>query len=101
MHTYITLMIGGNLLRGFAVWALVKEQAVTSSTKTLLPPLITMTLFGAVLYGLVVNNWTPFPVYYDWILPTLIVPALAVVLTYAVRDRGSGEPQPSLELQST
>ena len=98
---YITLLIGGTLLRGLAVWTLIKVQTVTSSTRTALPPLVAMVLPAAALYALVVNVWPPFPMYYEWILPMLIVPALAVVLTYAVRVRGSGEPQPSMKLQST
>ena len=98
---YISLLIGGTLLRGLAVWSLIKVQTVTSSTRTALPPLVAMVLPAAALYALVVNVWPPFPMYYEWILPMLIVPALAIVATYAVRVRGPDEAQPGLGLQST
>ena len=101
-HIYVTLLIGGTLLRGLAVWTLIKEQAVTSSTRTVLLLVMLMGLLTATLHVLATNVWTYVPVYSEWIIvPTLMVPTLAVVLTYAVRVRGQGEPQPGLELKST
>ena len=100
LHIYITFLVGGVLLRGLAVWTLVNAQAFTSSSKTILPPVMAMILLSTTLYALASNVWAPVLVYYDWVLPMLIVPSLAVVVTYAVRVRGPGEPQPGLELQS-
>ena len=101
LHVYITLLVGGTLLRGLAVWLLIKGQPVTSSTRTIALPLIAMVLPSATLSALVVNVWPPFPMYYEWILPTLMVPALAVVLTYAVRVREPEEPQPARKTSHT
>ena len=100
LHTYITLLIGATLIRVLAVWALVKEHAVTSSIRSLLLFVMPMVILGAALNGLVFGLWAPVPVY-DWVLPMLIVPALAAVATYAVRLHGPGESQTGLNLQST
>ena len=101
-YMYITLLIGGTLVRGLAVWSLIKVHDVTTSTMSVLLLVLPMVLLGTALNGLVFNVWAPAPVdNYGWVLPMLVVPALAVVLTYAVRVRGPGEPQPGLKLQST
>ncbi len=99
-HMYITLLIGGALVRGLAVWSVIKVHAVTSSTRSLLLTVMPLVLLGTALNGLVLIVWDPVPLY-QWGLPTLVVPALAVLLTYAVRVRGPKEPQPDLRLQST
>ena len=99
-HIYVTLLIGGTFLRGLAVWALIQEQAVTSSTRAVLPLLVTMGLLTVMVHVLATNVWVYIPVYSEWIIiPTLMVPALAAVATYAVRVRGPGEPQPRLASQ--
>ena len=97
---YFSLLVGGALLKGLAVWALVNAQTVASSTKTVMPPVMAMVLLAAALSGLVSNAWAPFPVY-DWVLPMLVVPALAVVITYTVRVRRPPESQVGLKLRST
>ncbi len=101
LSIYIAFLVGGLLLRGLAVWALVNTHAVTSSMKVLLPPVVVMVLLDAAFNAVASNVWAPMPIYYDWVLPTLMVPALSVVAAYAVRVRGPGEPQPGLKLQST
>ena len=98
-HMYITLLIGGTLVRGLAVWSVIKMHDVTSSTRSLLLIVMPLVLLGTVLNGLVLIVWNPVPLY-QWGLSTLVVPALAVVLTYALRVRGPGEPQQGLKLQS-
>ena len=101
-HMYITLLIGGALVRGLAVWSLIKVRDVTSSTRGVLLLVLPVVLLGTALNGLVFSVWAPAHVdNYGWVLPMLVVPALTVLLTYAVRVRGPGEPQPGLKLQST
>ena len=101
-HIYVTLLIGGTLLRGLAVWTLIKEQAVTSSTRTILPLLVTIGLPTATLHVFATKVWVYIPAHSVWtIIPMLMVPTLAAVATYAVRVRGPGKPQPGLKLQST
>ena len=101
LNIYITFLVGGLLLRGLAVWALVNTQAVTSSTKVLLPPVVVIVLLDAALNAVASNVWAPIPIYYDWVLPTLIMPVLAVLATYAVRVRDPGEPRLGLGFQLT
>ena len=63
-------------MRGLAVWALIKEHAATSSTRSLLLLVMPMVLLGAALNGLVFSVWAPVPVNYGWVLPMLVVPSL-------------------------
>ena len=101
-HIYVTLLIGGTLLRGLAVWTLIKEQTVISSARTVLLLVMLMGLLAATLHVFATKVWVYLPVDSEWtIVPMLIVPALAIVATYAVRVRGPRESQPGLELQST
>ena len=99
-HMYITLLIGGTLVRGLAVWSVIKVHDVTSSTRSLLLVVMPLVLLGTALKGLVLIVQDPVPLY-QWGLPTLVVPALAVLLTYAVRVREPRETQLGLKLQST
>ena len=101
---YITHLIGGALLRGLAVWSLVNAQTVTSSTRTVLPPVLAMVIIAAVLFGLNSPIWVLVRVE-GWSsllyvgVSSLIAPALAVVITYAVRVRRPADPEGGLKLQ--
>ena len=88
----ITLWAGGVLLGILAVWALGNTETVVSTTKTMLPPVIMM--LAAALIALGAAYVVESVHVLDWIVPmltaglsSLIAPALAAAITYAVRVR--------------
>ena len=56
-HMYITLLIGGTLVRGLAVWSLTKVHDVTSSTRGVLLLVMPLILLGTALNGLAFSVW--------------------------------------------
>ena len=91
---YITLWVGGVLQGVLAAWVLANTRTVVSTTRNVLPPVMAMLLLTAVLVALsAVDLYEPAGVLH-WVMPmltagisSLIVPALAAVVTYAVRVR--------------
>lgn len=91
----VTLWVGGVLLGVIAVWTLVNTSTVVSGARTVLPPVSAILLLSAALVAIsAAGLYEPVDVQ-DWVMPmltagtsSLIVPALAVVVTYAVRVRG-------------
>ena len=89
---YVTLVTGEALLRGFAVWTLVKIRTVTSYTRIVALLAVVMVVSVAALFGLATVFSTPSRIQ-DLFVPGfaalswMIAPALAMVVTYAVRVR--------------
>ena len=103
---YLTQLIGGVLLRGFAVWSLVNVGLVISSTKSVLIIVMPTVLLAAVLFGVTNYIWDHVSAW-DWLpmlfvgISSLVAPALSMVITYAVRVRRPAEPESGLKLQSS
>ena len=101
---YIALWVGVVLMGGLIVWALANIRTVVSTARTVLPPVIAMLLLTVALVALSTTSlYEPVGVL-DWVVEmltavilSLIVPALAVAVTYAVRVRGrtGSDVQPS------
>lgn len=91
----ITLWAGGVLLGFLAVWALANTRTVVASTRAVMPPVLGILLFASALMALGAAGLVQPDSILDWAvamvtagLSSLIAPALAVVVTYAVRVRG-------------
>ena len=102
LPTCLILLIGGVLLKGTAMWALVNTQYVVSSNRTVLPAVIAILLIGSALVPLAPSLW-----HYlhrvSWVLgilsvgaSALLLKALIIAIAYAVRIR---EPGAALSLQ--
>ena len=92
---YLTIWAGGAVMGVLAVWALANTRTVVSTTRTLLPPVTAMSLLTAVLAGLSAVDLNEPGGVLDWVAPmltagisSLILPTLAVVVTFAFRVRG-------------
>ena len=90
---FVTLVTGALLLRGFAVWALFNVRTIVSSSVALVLSSAVMIVSVAVLFGLSTIFSTPDGLR-DMLLvglaaaSSLIAPALALAVTYAIRIRG-------------
>ena len=93
LPTYLILLIGGVLLKGTAVWALVNSQYVVSSTRTALPAVIAILLIGSALVPLAPSLWNHLH-RVSWVLgilsvgvSSLLFNVLVVAIAYAFRIR--------------
>ncbi|MCY4654638.1 MAG: hypothetical protein OXC95_15915 [Dehalococcoidia bacterium] len=98
LPTYLILLIGGALLKGTAVWALVNTRYVVSSTRTVLPAVIAILLTGSALVPLAPSLWHHLH-RVSWVLgilsvgvSSLLFNLLVVALAYAVRIREPRSP---------
>ena len=96
----ITLWAGGVLLGVLAVWTLANSQTVVSTTRTVLPPVLAIPLLSAAIMALAATTVVRPVTVLDWVVPvlttglsSLIAPALAVVVSYAVRVRRPTGPE--------
>ena len=98
LTTYLTLLIGGGLLRGTAVWALVNTQYVVASTRTVLPAVMSILLLGSAVTPLIPALWD-FRHQAGWVVgilsvgvSSLMYTGLVIALAYAVRIRRQKSP---------
>ena len=96
----IALWAGAVLLGVLAAWTLANSQTVVSTTRTVLPPVLAVPLLSAANMALAATGFVRPDSILDWIvlmltagLSSLMVPTLAVVITYAVRVRGPRGPE--------
>ena len=101
LPSYLILLVGGVLLKGTAVWALVKSRQVVSSTRTVLPTVVAVLLVGSAFTPLLPSFWNHLH-QVSWILGVLSVgasalmySALVIAIAYAVRIRESRSPVPA------
>ena len=103
LPTYLILLIGGVLLKGTAVWALVNTQYVVSYNRSVLPAVMAILLVGSALVPLAPSLW-----HYlhrvSWVLgilsvgvSSLLLNVVVMAIAYAVRIR---EPRAAPSLQT-
>ena len=100
IYIHITLLVGGVLMGGLAVWALANIRIVVSTTRAVLPRVMAIMLLAAALITLGAA-YTVEPVrVLDWVVPmltagtsSLIASTLAVVITYVFRVRRRTGPE--------
>ena len=93
LPTYLILLIGGVILKGTAVWALVNTQYVVSSNRTVLPAVIAILLIGSALVPLAPSLWGHLH-QLAWVggilllgASSLMYHALVIAIAYAARIR--------------